>query len=144
MAQIESALRGFLAADPGLAALVGQEISPLQESQGLGAPRVVYSLLSAVDTRTLDQGPDHLPRCRIRLGCWGTTYAQAKQVAAAVRGAVGPGATKLDGFRGSMGGVNVQAIFVEDRVDDLVPPTHAEEQGSPQELLDLLIWFDDV
>jgi hypothetical protein len=106
---IETALRAQLLATPAVTALVGQRIYALilpQKPQG-GAgwvPAVTYQRIAAIRENALD-GATGLVGVRFQVDSWALTYAEVKDLAAAVRGA-------LNGFAGAVGGENVQGSFL--------------------------------
>jgi hypothetical protein len=68
---------------------------------------------------------------RYQLDCWSDNYEEAKDVADAVRVA-------LDGFKGRMGNVMVQAVFVEDDRDryDVTTKQHRVQ-------VDAVMWHEE-
>lgn len=110
---IEEAITAHLLADAGVAALVATRVYPVKMPQRPTYPAVTYFRVSGPREHS-QSGPSGLAHPRFQLDCMAATYAGAKTLAAAVRLA-------LDGFRGSMGGgggVDVNAVFIEDDRDD--------------------------
>lgn len=139
--QIEEALRAHLAALPLLAPLVAGRIYPGQRRpQGTALPQVTFENTSRDVPYTL-LGPAGLPTARLVLDCWGGSYAEAAQVARAVRAASTDGG--LDGYRGGMGELFVQAVMVTDAArDEYVPPPDGSDVGDWWVGLDVQVTFE--
>lgn len=109
MADIESALVSLLKADSTVASLVSTRIYPVVVPQGATLPAIAQSKVSGPRVHAHD-GVQQLATPTIQWECKGSTYASAKAVATAVRGAV-------DGYTGTIGGVTIQAIYVRNEID---------------------------
>lgn len=102
------ALQTYLAADSGIRALVGTSrtdgttgIFPVQAPDEPGAPWVVYTQVSGQPLQESLQGTGRLTTGRWRITCYGSTYKQAKQLAAALKLA-------MISWNGAQGSANVQ------------------------------------
>lgn len=84
---IEQALYKALAADFELQGLLGGRIFPVLIPQGARLPVLVYHQVSGVPYNHLGAGYG-LSRVRIRLDVWALSYADAKDIAEAVKAAV--------------------------------------------------------
>src|SRR5262249_13222381 len=106
----EFAVRARLLEHAGVVALVADRVTPHPLPQVQDAskdlPAITYFQVSGSSgiTTTGETGPD---RARVQIDCWAVTCAVAKDVAAQVQDA-------LHGFRGVVGGVDVQGAFVDD------------------------------
>jgi hypothetical protein len=100
---LEDAVRTYTLAGGDVAALVGARMHPRHLPQNPTLPALVYT---RVDTRRLHDlaGADGLPRTRLQITCWANLPAGAAHLAAVVR-------TRLDSFRGVMGGENIGACL---------------------------------
>ncbi len=131
---IEEALVAHLLANAGVIAYVGNRIYPLVIPEGVELPAIAYQRISTPREST-HSGPSGLASPRFQFSCVSGKYSEANGLVNAVRRA-------LDGYKGTMGGVNginVGAVFVENTID--------ESSGSPDlcELkLDAVIWHDEV
>jgi len=99
-------LRGILAGDSAIAALVGARIYPALLPQPPTFPALTYQVVSGFRHTQMD-GPPGVNRARLQIDCWAATYIGAEALADAVRLA-------LDGFKGMVGGSPgrlVQAAF---------------------------------
>lgn len=92
---MEEALRGHLAANNGLAQLVGAAI---QWAVREGAPSVALHLIDALPDQTL-KGPSGLVQARVQIDCWAATFLAAKAIGEAVRAAMPPTQSVVDGVR---------------------------------------------
>jgi hypothetical protein len=110
MADIEAAVYAVLTGDVTLSALVGGRVYPQPIPQEAALPAVAYQRISTRRVRS-HSGPSGLARPRVQVTASANSYAQAKAVAAAVRGA-------LDGLRATVAGVEVQGAWLDGDVDE--------------------------
>jgi hypothetical protein len=80
----EEALVARLQASPGVTALVGSRIYPMQTPQLAVMPSITYQRISTVRIQGL-RGSTGLADPRIQVDCWADTYPSAKAVATEVR-----------------------------------------------------------
>lgn len=123
---LEAGLHAFLLADPAVAALIDTRLTPLILPQDPAYPAATYQRISASRLRSVD-GPAGRGKPRLQLDCWGATYAQAKALAAAAGRA-------LDGYKGLMGSVQVDAVSLDNEQD-----VHEEEPEVYRVIQDYLI-----
>ncbi|MEW5921568.1 MAG: DUF3168 domain-containing protein [Bacillota bacterium] len=131
---IEEALYAYLSSHVGLTALVGSRIYPLVMPQGTTLPAVTFSKVSGPRVHAM-QHDAGLAYPRFQVSCWGSTYKQAKEVAAQVRAA-------LQDFKGTMGGpggAEVSGVFLEDETDLYEPNTQIYHVA-----LDFIIWHNEA
>lgn len=102
---IGGALVALLEGDFHVAGLIGDRIYPQVLPQDPTLPAVTYRRISAIRVRSQD-GPSGVARPRYQLDAWSRSYAEADAVAAAVR-------TRLDGYRGDIGGETIQGAFAD-------------------------------
>lgn len=93
---IEQSLYNALAADSELQRLLTGRIYPVLIPQGTKLPALVYHQVSGVPYNHMGAGFG-LSRVRIRLDIWAKSYADAKDIAEAVKAAVAaaPGFEKM-------------------------------------------------
>lgn len=91
---IETDLFTLLTGNPAIKALIGNRIFPLLLPDDCAKPAVSYQLISTVRDYDLD-GPTGMQTVRIQFDCWGSRYAEARAVSAAI-------AALLDGFAGEL------------------------------------------
>ena len=111
--RIEQALFNRLCTHVGLTAVVGNRIYPVRLPLRADYPAISYFRVSRPTTRTFG-GTVAGASPRFQFDCWAKSYADAKAVADQVIAA-------LDGFSGTMGGpggVEVQAVYLENEMDD--------------------------
>lgn len=107
---IETALVTKLEAAASVIALVGDRIFPNRIPQGVGMPAIAYEQLSGPRDHVMD-GNTGLANTNYIFKCSCAIYAQAKAVSEAVR-------IELDGFRGTVGGIAISCIMLEDEKDE--------------------------
>ena len=121
MASIEEALYAKLIATAGVTALVGTRIYPASSAQATDPALnyLTYARVGGQPYHTHD-GPAGLRWARMSFMAHSPSYATAKAIAAAVLAA-------LDGFKGTVGSVEIQAILSEmDMIDDYDPETRQQ------------------
>lgn len=111
MSQFEVGLTSYLLADAAIVALVFDRISPVMTFQTGTNPRIVYQRISSPRWHALT-GPMQATQARFQIECYADTYAQAKELANAVR-------ERMDGYRGFMGGTYVMSCLLQDERDDV-------------------------
>lgn len=94
IADIRSALRGYLLADAGIAALVGARVYPSKMPQGNTQDCIVYQRVSNSGYHHMT-GPMGLARPRLQIDCWSRSSDRANALANLVK-------ERIDGFKGSL------------------------------------------
>lgn len=114
MKDIRPALRAFLLADAGIAAVVGTRVYPIKIPQGIKLASIVYTRISGPGDYFME-GPSGLVRHRLQLDSWAPTADAATALANLVK-------DRVDGYSGVMGtggiAVNVQGVFQTDLRED--------------------------
>jgi hypothetical protein len=90
---LEDALYNLLSNDSGVSNLVGTRIYPVLADEQEVEPYLVYQVVSAPRTNTL-QAPMDVVQARVQVTCWATSYYGAVQLKEAVRAC-------LSGYRGT-------------------------------------------
>jgi len=93
-APVEKVLNDFVLADPAVAGFVAARMYPVKLPPGAVFPAITYFRVSADRAETLD-GPAGRAAVRMQLSAWGQSYADAKNLAKALR-------LRLNGYRGPM------------------------------------------
>lgn len=83
----EVQLKDLLLADEGVAAIVGHKIFPLVIPQGTKLPCVSFQRISGMPANTL-LGASGLEKINIEIDAWAKNYADAKDLAIAIRAAM--------------------------------------------------------
>lgn len=96
----ETVLLRLLLDDADLAALVGKKVFALVIPQGTKLPCVSFQRISGEPANCLD-GHSGLENITLQMDAWGRTYAEAKQVAKAIRAAM-PATGEIFGARLTM------------------------------------------
>lgn len=126
---MEETIIAFLLADPALAALIGDRLTPGVRTQGASLPALVFNLISDLPDYTND-GPSGLAQARIQLDAYGETYAQAKAVQRAT-------AARVSGLRVTIGGWAIQGVFQQNARDTF---THDAPEKIPGVSTDFIVW----
>ncbi len=121
---IEEMIGADLAADAGVAALVGTRIYPGPLAQEATLPAIGFGRISRVVDYT-HSGPSTLEDGRFQFDCWAATHTGAIALARAVR-------TAFEGK--TMLGVS----FVENEIDD-----KDTETGNWRRVLDMMISYEE-
>lgn len=106
---LELAIHAKLAATAAVTNLVSTRIYLVNLPQSPSYPAVTIARVSGVREHNLS-GPSGLARPRISISGWGTYYNAAKNVAEAIR-------QTLDGFSGTVSGVDIQSVHLENEID---------------------------
>ena len=106
---IKPALWTLITTNPGVSALIGTRLYPDSIPQDAPLPAVAYQTVSTNQGYTQD-GPDDIAEPRIQFTIDAPSRAQAEDVAAAFRAV-------LSGYRGTIGGKTIGAIFLENEYD---------------------------
>lgn len=114
MKDIRPALRAFLLADAGIAAVVATRVYPIKIPQGVNAASIVYTRVSGQGIYHMG-GPSGLAMPRYQVDAWAPKADDATTLANLIKG-------RIDGFRGVMGAgaeaVTVQGVFLIDERED--------------------------
>lgn len=113
MASIGTELKKYLAANAGVAALVGSRIFPVALPQGYKAsqgPALTYRVLTRASGHLIN-GIDGVCRARIEFSAFSDEYEEAEQIADAVRN------SGLPGFVGFMGDKQIESVQISDGGD---------------------------
>lgn len=122
---LEAAIFDFVSSDAGLTAILGAgpdcRCFPRRLPQETSRPALVYSIVSDAPSYTHDQAgdPPSAPsynRTRVQFDLWGVDYEDLT----ALRDALFQG---ISGFRGTMGTVDIQSVFIAGQVDGFEPDT---------------------
>jgi len=109
---IEEALRSILVT---AATTAGERIYPLSLPADPTLPAIVYTRISTPRLRSLT-GFAGLARPRLQFLAWASSYAAAKVLADEIR-------TALDGYQGTVSGLQIQSSFAENELAMLEPQT---------------------
>jgi hypothetical protein len=115
MADLGSAVRGYLAANGGVAALVGSRIYPDVLPQGYSVRSggaLTYTIIDTVHDHLIN-GLSGIARSRIEFAAFASTRAGANLIAEAVR------ASDIIGLTGAMGGVSIESVMVASGIQTL-------------------------
>jgi hypothetical protein len=107
--EIETALKTYLLAQNSLTEIIGQRIYYIQAIQSTEKPYIIIERPDDPGVHTSD-GPVAVGDTGIIIGCYGTTWISAREVAAVIKAALN-GKT---GVIGGVGGITVNPIFYED------------------------------
>jgi hypothetical protein len=140
MADIGQAVRGYLAANAGVAALVATRIFPDVLPQGYtiktgGA--LTYTIIDTVHDHLIN-GLAGIARSRIEFAAYASTRAGANLIAEAVR------TSSLQGYTGAMGGVLIESVMLTGGVQTLDErPTDGSQEHRYITIFDYMIAFQE-
>jgi hypothetical protein len=141
MADLGAAVRGYLAASSGVAALVATRIFPDVLPQGYtiktgGA--LTYTIIDTIHDHLIN-GLAGIARSRIEFAAFASTRAGANVIAEAVR------ASGLQGYTGAMGGVFVESVMLVDGIQTMDErPTDGTQEHRYLTIFDYLIAYQET
>jgi hypothetical protein len=134
-------LVAWKATQSDLLVLVGTRFGPFESTRLDPPPRVTFFQVSGDRVRGL-AGPMMVARQRWQINCIGSTPTQARLVARYITGATGD--SRLDGYRGTLGGITVQSCILVDERDDSEPQATGSDVAAPSVSLDFDIAWNTV
>ena len=141
MADLGSAVRGYLAANGGVAALVATRIYPDVLPQGYtikSGGALTYTLIDTVHDHLIN-GLAGIARSRIEFAAFASTRAGANLIAEAVR------ASSLQGFTGAMGGVLIESVMLSGGVQTLDEiPTDGSQEHRYVTIFDYMFAYQEA
>lgn len=132
---IEAALYSLMSNDATLTAIVSTRIYINLALQGAAVPHVTYQQLSGLRDEVMI-GPSGLVESRFQINIWGDTYTENRSIANAVRGL-------LDGYSGTVGTVEIEAIHMIDESDVPQFPAGKDVIKRYGKRLDFTVWFKE-
>lgn len=140
MADLGSAIRGYLAANGGVSALVSARIFPDVLPQGYTVKTggaLTYTVIDTVHDHLIN-GLSGIARSRIEFAAFASTRAGANLIAEAVR------ASNLQGYTGAIGGVLVESVMLESGIQTLDErPTDGSQEHRYITVFDYLIAYQE-
>ena len=134
---IEAALIQSMKDEASINDEVEGRIHPVRNiAASAGKKRIVVRRISGPRFMTLN-GPSGLANPRIQVQCWAPQYTEAKSLAALVR-------LWLDGFRGDMSGITVNALEIEDDIDVDEPSAGLDQQADYGVSMDALFLHQET
>jgi hypothetical protein len=130
---MEEALRTYLLAQSGVSSLVSTRAHWNMRPQGSALPALVLAVIDRSPAYAMD-GNSALAETRVQVDCYGTTYAQAKTLARAVR-------VPLDGKRFTQSSIRFEAFRLDER--DLSEAGTTEGERIHRISLDFQIWHQE-
>ena len=116
---LEAGLYTLLSGTAGVAALVGTRIYPVVAPQNATLRRITYFRVTDTPGYVFSTAAPKTGEPLFQVSCWGASYASAKAVAEAVKAVLGAYTS------GTVGGVSVLAMYLEDERDLPSKPTPA-------------------
>lgn len=111
---IEEALQEYLSGKAEITTLVSDRIYPVVLPQGVSYPALTYLKVSGPVLHDVD-----IAYPRFQLSSWSESYAEAKQLAAAVKEVL----QRFKGIMGNAPGVKVSQVVFENELDLYDPET---------------------
>lgn len=135
---VETALRALLVADSGITALVSTRVAALKAAQSDDYPKIEYHRTGGGKTYALGRVLNDR-QAFYQVDCWAESYLGARAIADAVSAAVTPNSKP---YRGTIGGVTFQGVFVSEDFDALEPPAYGDDVGYYWVPIGLTVWHD--
>lgn len=129
---IQTFIFGFLAADAGVAAIVGTRVYESIVPQNVTYPAISYSVISGTREAASLDGPDGQVTNSIQINCWATTGVVRAALGDAVRLA-------LDGRKLTFGSKEIQESWLESELNRDEPSPGNEGQRLYGRILDFEI-----
>jgi hypothetical protein len=132
MADLGAAVFTRLSTTTTITNIVATRIYPQTSPQGSVFPQLVYYVIGNQHQHTMD-GPVGMTRQSLRIECYATQYADVAALRDAVR-------LRFDGFRGTIAGVEILAVILENDYDQYHRPDDDTEIGVRSRVMDFIIW----
>jgi hypothetical protein len=140
MADLGTAVRGYLAANGGVSAAVGARIFPDVLPQGYTVKTggaLTYTIISTVHDHLIN-GLSGIARSRIEFSAFASTRAGANLIAEAVR------SSGLQGYTGAMGGVLIESVMIDSGIETLDErPTDGSQEHRYLTVFDYMIAYQE-
>lgn len=135
MTDVIQALYDKMVLVAGITTLVGTRIYLTEAPQNVATPYLVYKTVTPLRDRHLE-GRSNLVRSRIQMDAYDTMIANAGQLSVVdIANAVRAG---IDGFRGTVSGVDFLSVAVDGDQDLTEPGTRMARRS-----FDVIIWHDE-
>lgn len=131
---MEGAIVTKLRGTAGVTALVNQRVWPMRRPQARELPAVTVTRVDGGPIYT-DDGESGLATARMQIDCWGATYTDAKDTAAAIK-------TALSGYVGTTGGTAFRFIYLDAERDMSESGSNTSEYLF-RVVLDFMVMFDN-
>lgn len=118
---IQEALYNHLTTDPTVAGLVVARIYPLVIPQDIDLPAIAYQRITG-PRFTAHDGATGLAKALIQITSQGSTYSDAKALAAAIRECT----VGFKGIMGGQGGIYVDGAFIRSELDGYSQPAESQ------------------
>lgn len=126
-------LRTLVLGTTPVSGLVGTRVHYNQVPQPTGKPHIWFRVSSDNEELTMDR-VGGLHEAFVDMECVGTSESSAQAVADAVK-------SRLHGFKGSMGNVTAQGVFVRDKDDDYLPFANQSDEGAHVVAYSVNVWY---
>ena len=137
---LQEAVYTRLSTDATVSGLVGTRIYPVLAPEGVALPYITYQRI-AVDHVESVAGSSGLANALVQVDCWAASYAGANALGEAVR-------LRMQGFRGTVGSQDIQAVLLSSDRDAPEDPVrierggvHGDEVGIHGVQFDFDIWY---
>lgn len=126
-------LRTFITGSTAVTALVSTRVHYNHLPEQSSYPHVWFRTAGDNEELTMD-GTGGLHEAQIDLECAGLTETSAQAVADAIK-------PRLHGYKGAMGNITAQGIFVSDKDDDYEPFSNQSDEGVHVIAFGLRAWY---
>lgn len=139
-------LTAYVASQPDLVSRVGDRVRPVGADTDDALPYLTYLDVDGQRPGGLD-GPSGLADGRLQVNVVAATYGEAKLLArllAGTRDETTDLPTGLDGFKGTLGGIDVRRVKLEDVRDTSENPVSGQQRPLYEIQLDFMVAFDEA
>jgi len=126
-------LRTLIVGSTAVTALLSTRVHYNKTPESAEHPNVRFRTNADDEELTMD-GAGGLHQARVDLECNGRTEDSAQSVADAVK-------TRLHGFKGAMGNVTAQGIFLSAKDDSYIPFSNEGDEGIHTVAFDTQVWY---
>ena len=135
MSNVQEAVQKIMVDHAGIGAIAANRIYPQILPPTVTLPALTWQRISGVHLEDLN-GADSLAHPRIQINCWGASYSDAADLRDAVRAA-------LVDYTGTVLGVVIQMISLEDDGDLFEPSVSSKEKRRFGRRLDFIVWHEE-
>ena len=128
---VDTAIIQALLADVTVVGFVGTGVWPGSKPQAASNPAIVVNWIEGNPVYTND-GDSGLSQSRLEVDCWGDTYSEVKDLAAAVKNV-------LSGFQGTVAGISIETAEIESERDSREGGSNVDEYLHRTNI-DLTVW----
>lgn len=138
---IEKFVVAYVATKPDLVALVGDRVRAGQDrTEDVGKDRIYFFQVDGPRLKSL-KGPSGLAMPRLQFGIISADYGRAKLIARLLAGTKGD--ERLNGYKGTLAGIDVRSFLLTDERALTLPPQGGQGIGETEVQQDYSVCWDE-